>query len=80
MFGAARADGVRGPQTAMAVRVRVAAQRAVFGIVCILPLGSESRSGPVVRMREPGPVEVPVRRAGVCRVRTGNSHRPLMFR
>ncbi|GJF25976.1 hypothetical protein SHO565_65400 [Streptomyces sp. HO565] len=30
----------RGPQTAVAVRPRVAAQRAVFRIVCILPLGS----------------------------------------
>jgi hypothetical protein len=30
-------------QTAVAVRVRVAAQRAVFGIVCILPLSSKMR-------------------------------------
>ncbi|GHH00514.1 hypothetical protein GCM10018780_28410 [Streptomyces lanatus] len=31
---------MRGPQTAVAVRPRVAAQRAVFRIVCILPLES----------------------------------------
>ncbi|GHE76562.1 hypothetical protein GCM10014715_34560 [Streptomyces spiralis] len=35
--GVARAAPVRGPQTAVAVRPRVAAQRAVFRIVCFLP-------------------------------------------
>ncbi|GGQ12359.1 hypothetical protein GCM10010279_19990 [Streptomyces mutabilis] len=39
MAGEARDAPARGPQTAVAVRPRVAAQRAVFRIVCILPLG-----------------------------------------
>jgi hypothetical protein len=38
--GEAREAPARGPQTAVAVRPRVAAQRAVFRIVCILPLVS----------------------------------------
>ncbi|GAA5217116.1 hypothetical protein GCM10023323_72860 [Streptomyces thinghirensis] len=38
MAGEAREAPARGPQTAVAVRPRVAAQRAVFRIVCILPL------------------------------------------
>ncbi|GLW46687.1 hypothetical protein Stsp02_23490 [Streptomyces sp. NBRC 14336] len=40
MPGAAGAAEARGPQTAVAVRPMVAAQRAVVRIVCILPLGS----------------------------------------
>ncbi|BDD70130.1 hypothetical protein GCM10010095_01220 [Streptomyces anthocyanicus] len=40
MAGEAREAPARGPQTAVAVRPRVAAQRAVFRIVCILPLVS----------------------------------------
>ncbi|GGS07286.1 hypothetical protein GCM10010269_52990 [Streptomyces humidus] len=46
--GAASAGPVRDPQTVTAVRPRVAAQRAVFRIVCILPLDSGvCRPGPI---------------------------------
>ncbi|GGQ78020.1 hypothetical protein Saso_54520 [Streptomyces asoensis] len=51
--GAASADPVRDPQTVAAVRPRVAAQRAVFRIVCILPLDSGvCRSGSVGAERD----------------------------
>ncbi|GAB2979912.1 hypothetical protein GCM10023080_051890 [Streptomyces pseudoechinosporeus] len=53
--GAAWAAPARGPQTAVAVRVRVAAQRAVFGIVCILPLGWRSGSFAFRNIRVPDP-------------------------
>ena len=77
--GAARAAPVRGPQTAVAVRVRVAAQRAVFGIVCILPLGSSC--GSMVKWSAWVPIQPvgPDRRARVCRVRRRNTSRPHAF-
>ena len=73
---AAGATPDRGTQTAAAMRPRVVAQRAVFRIVCILPLVSTRRvDGSPVRARS-----VPNRRAGVCRVRAGTSRRVCAFR